>query len=199
MTRAPVTSTPLLLRRAPAVRGVVDPTKEQRLVIEHPAGRLKVLAGPGTGKSATLVEAVAERIADRGVPPEQLLVLTFSRRASAELTTRITQRLGVTTREPLVRTLHGYAYSLLRAHAVRSGEPSPRLLAAGESDQMVRELLVGQRECGRGSWPAAVGAALTSPAFAAELRDLLLRTAERGITPGRLAELGRREGRRGQR
>ncbi|HEY4993283.1 MAG TPA: ATP-dependent DNA helicase, partial [Nakamurella sp.] len=43
-----------------------------------------------------------------------------------------------------------------------------------------------------GSWPAAVGAALTSPAFAAELRDLLLRTAERGITPGRLAELGRR-------
>ena len=57
---------------------------------------------------------------------------------------------------------------------------------------MVRELLAGQKESGRGSWPPAVSAALDSPAFAAELRDMMLRTAERGITPGRLAELGRR-------
>ena len=119
-----------------------------------------MLAGPGTGKSATLVEAVAERIAPRELPPEQILVLTFSRRAAAELTARITRRIGITTREPLVRTLHGYAYSLLRAQAVRSGEPSPRLLGAGESDQMVRELLAGQRESGRGGWPDAVSAAL---------------------------------------
>ena len=126
----------------------------------------------------------------RGVPAEQILVLTFSRRAAAELTARITARLGITTREPLVRTLHGYAYSLLRAQAVRAGEPSPRLLAAGESDQMVRELLAGQRESGRGGWPDAVSGALGSPAFAAELRDLMLRTAERGITPRRLAESG---------
>ena len=150
-----------------------------------------MLAGPGTGKSFTLVESVAERIR-RGVAAEQILVLTFSRRAAAELTARITGRLGITTREPLVRTLHGYAYSLLRAQAVRSGEPSPRLLAAGESDQMVRELLDGQRESGRGGWPDAVSGALGSPAFAAELRELMLRTAERGISPSRLADLGRR-------
>jgi superfamily I DNA/RNA helicase len=170
----------------------LQPTAEQQAVIGNTVGRLKVLAGPGTGKSATLVESVAERIADRGVPPESVLVLTFSRRAATELAGRITRRLGITTREPIVRTLHSYAYSLLRAHAVRSGEPEPRLLAAGESDQMVRELLAGQRESGRGQWPPAVSAALTSPAFAAELRELMLRTAERGITPSRLAELGRR-------
>ncbi len=168
------------------------PTAEQLAVIGNTAGRLKVLAGPGTGKSATLVESVADRIAVRGVPPESVLVLTFSRRAATELASRITRRLGITTREPIVRTLHSYAYSLLRAHAVRSGEPEPRLLAAGESDQMVRELLAGQCESGRGQWPPAVSAALTSPAFAAELRELMLRTAERGITPSRLAELGRR-------
>lgn len=192
MTPVPAESTRFRVRRTAATVGPIDPTPEQRRVIEHRGRRLKVLAGPGAGKSATLVEAVAERIARRGVRPEQVLVLTFSRRACAELTARITQRLGVTTREPLVRTLHGYAYALLRDQALRTGEPSPRLLGAGESDHMVRELLAGQQESGRGSWPDGIRAALGSPAFAAELRDLLLRTAERGITPGRLADLGRR-------
>ena len=192
MADSPVVSTRFRLRRPLRAVGAIEPTPEQRRVIDHAGGRLRVLAGPGTGKSATLVEAVAERIAVRGIPPEEILVLTFSRRAAAELTTRITRRIGITTREPLVRTLHGYAYSLLRSQAVRSGEPSPRLLGAGESDQMVRELLAGQQESGRGGWPAAVSAALASPAFAAELRDLMLRTAERGITPRRLADLGRR-------
>ncbi len=191
MTHTAVISTGFRLRAGTAAAGAPEPTAEQLRVISHGGRRLRVLAGPGTGKSFTLVEAVAERIR-RGVPAEQILVLTFSRRAAAELTARITTRLGITTREPLVRTLHGYAFSLLRAHAVRAGEPAPRLLAAGESDQMVRELLAGQRDSGRGGWPAAVSGALDSPAFAAELRDLMLRTAERGITHSRLAELGRR-------
>src|SRR6478736_1787104 len=176
--------------RRPSVR--IVPTAQQRAVIEFTGRRLKVLAGPGTGKSSTLVEAVAQRIAVRDCAPESVLVLTFSRRAAAELTAGITRRLGITTREPIVRTLHGYAFSLLRAQAVRAGEPTPRLLAAGESDQMVRELLAGQRESGRGGWPDAVSAALGSPAFAAELRELMLRTAERGISPRLLADLGRR-------
>ena len=180
------------LRRAAQPDAVFDPTHEQRQVIEHRGRRLRVLAGPGTGKTATLVETVAERITERGAPPESILVLTFSRRAAAELTDRITRRLTITTREPLVRTLHAYAFSLLRSHAVRSGEPAPRLLAAGESDQMVRELLAGQVESARGAWPDGIRGALGSPAFAAELRELLLRTAERGITPTRLAEFGRR-------
>ncbi len=191
MTQATATAGLFRLHRSGGGRAV-QPTTEQLAVIQNGCRRLKVLAGPGTGKSATLVESVAERIAQRGVAPESVLVLTFSRRAATELASRITRRLGITTREPIVRTLHSYAYSLLRAHAMRSGEPEPRLLAAGESDQMVRELLAGQRESGRGNWPPAVSAALTSPAFAAELRELMLRTAERGITPSRLAELGRR-------
>src|SRR6478735_2993177 len=191
MTQSAVISTRFRLRGPTGVAGALEPTVEQLRVITHRGRRLRVLAGPGTGKSFTLVESVAERIR-RGVPADEILVLTFSRRAAAELTARITGRLGITTREPLVRTLHGYAYSLLRAQAVRTGEPAPRLLAAGESDQMVRELLDGQRESGRGGWPEAVSGALGSPAFAAELRDLMLRTAERGITHSALAELGRR-------
>ena len=188
---APGPAADLRLRR-PVPTAVVRPTAEQRAVIENTDRRVRVLAGPGTGKTATLVEAVAQRITDRGVPPEQVLVLTFSRRAAAELTGRITQRLGVTTREPIVRTLHGYAFAVLRHQAAVAGDSVPRLLAAGESDQVVRELLAGHLADGGGPWPEPLRPALASPTFAAELRDLMLRTAERGITPGRLAELGRR-------
>ncbi len=190
---APDPAGPASLRlRRPGLPGPVSPTPEQRAVIDHAGRRLRVLAGPGTGKTATLVEAVAERIMVRGVPPEQILVLTFSRRAAAELTSRITQRLSVTTREPMVRTLHGYAFAVLRRQAARSGESIPRLLAAGESDHVVRELLAGHLDGEGGGWPEALRPALGSPTFAAELRELLLRTAERGIGPSRLAEWGRR-------
>ncbi|MFP5372004.1 MAG: UvrD-helicase domain-containing protein, partial [Actinomycetes bacterium] len=76
---------------APAAVPRLDPT--QRAVVDHPAGPLLVLAGPGTGKTTTIVEAVAARI-DAGVDPEQILVLPFSRKAAAELRTRITGRVA---------------------------------------------------------------------------------------------------------
>lgn len=180
------------LRPVAPVAAPVDLTDEQRRVTGNTAGRLKVLAGPGTGKTTTLVEAVAERVQLRGVPAEQILVLTFSRRAAAELSGRIARRLGLTTRETMVRTLHSYAYSVLRTQARGAGEPTPRLLAADESDQMVRELLAGHRSEGRGGWPGYLDQALGSPTFAAELREILLRAAGQGIPPQRILELGRR-------
>ena len=103
----------------------LDPT--QQAVVDHPAGPLLVLAGPGTGKTTTIVEAVAARI-DAGIDPEQILVLTFSRKAAAELRSRITARVARTIREPLARTFHSYAYGVLRRAALLRGDPPPRLL-----------------------------------------------------------------------
>ncbi len=57
-----------------------------------------------TGKTTTIVAAVADRIERRGLDPERVLVLTFSRKAAAELRERITARLRRTTREPLAMT-----------------------------------------------------------------------------------------------
>src|SRR3954471_8836727 len=65
----------------------------QRAVVEHAGGPLLVLAGPGTGKTTTLVESVVERVA-RGVPVEHLLMLTFSRRAAGEMRDRGAARLA---------------------------------------------------------------------------------------------------------
>ena len=50
----------------------------QAAVVAHPGGPLLVLAGPGTGKTTTLVESVVDRIARRGATPDSVLVLTLS-------------------------------------------------------------------------------------------------------------------------
>ncbi|MEU2347522.1 ATP-dependent DNA helicase [Modestobacter sp. NPDC049651] len=177
---------------AAAPRPALDPT--QQAVVDHPGGPLLVLAGPGTGKTTTIVEAVATRI-ERGVDPEQVLVLTFSRKAAAELRTRITARVGQTIREPVARTFHSYAFGVLRRAALLRGEPAPRLLTAAEQDAVVDELLRGDAdEDGVVRWPDELAAALRTDGFRNELRELLLRATERGIDPGLLAEWGRERG-----
>jgi superfamily I DNA/RNA helicase/RecB family exonuclease len=163
-------------------------------VSDHRGGPLLVLAGPGSGKTTTLVEAAVRRVED-GADPESLLLLTFSRRAATELRERITARLARTTREPLARTFHSYAFGLLRAQAVARGERGPRLLSGPEQDLVVRELLGGEVELGTGQWPEEFRPALLTRGFATELRDLLLRAVERGVGPNRLANWGRDRGR----
>jgi superfamily I DNA/RNA helicase/RecB family exonuclease len=147
-----------------------------------------VIGGPGTGKTATLVEAVAARVAE-GVDPERILALTFGRRGAIRLRDRIEARLGAdglrTTAEPMVRTFHGYAFGLLRRAAVEQGEPAPRLLTGPEQDLVIRELLAESTT----PWPEELKGALGTRAFATELRDLLLRAIERGVGPSRLAAL----------
>src|SRR5205823_9828428 len=138
-----------------------------------------------------LVEAVADRVARRGVDLESVLVLTFSRRAAAELRERLSARLGGTTREPVARTFHSYAFGVLRAQAAGRGERPPRLLSGPEQDLVVRELLGGDVAAGAAGWPEPVRPALPTRGFAEELRDLLLRAVERGLGPRELAALGR--------
>ncbi|PMR60395.1 ATP-dependent DNA helicase [Verrucosispora sp. ts21] len=173
----------------------------QAEVVAHTDGPMLVLGGPGTGKTSTLVEAVASRVAE-GVDPERILVLTFSRRGAADLRHRIEARIAAdgqrVLREPLVRTFPAYAFGLLRRAAAERGEPSPRLLTGPEQDLIIRELLdvVGEEPGDdQVSWPEDLRPALRTRAFAAQLRDLLMRAAERGVGPVELARLGEKLGR----
>ena len=161
-----------------------------------------MMGGPGTGKTTTLVESVAARVAE-GVEPDHILVLTFGRRAAAALRDRIEARIGhgrTAMSEPVVRTFPAYAFGLLRWAAAEaagstvlagSDQPAPRLLTGPEQDAVIRDLLSGADAAQRIGWPESLRHALSTRAFAAELRDLLLRAAERGIGPGNLARLGR--------
>ncbi|SBT51002.1 Superfamily I DNA or RNA helicase [Micromonospora narathiwatensis] len=199
------------------------PDAGQAEVVAHTAGPMLVVGGPGTGKTSTLIEAVAARVAE-GVDPERILVLAFGRRGATDLRHRIEARLagadqphrsgraasgpseasGPATRaarvvrEPLVRTFPAYAFGLLRRAAAERGEPSPRLLTGPEQDLIIRELLdvVGE-EPGDDpvGWPEDLRPALRTRAFAQQLRDLLMRAAERGVGPVELARLGEKLGR----
>lgn len=163
-------------------------------MIERPRGFVRVLGGPGTGKTALLATAAARRI-DSGVDPERLLVLGTSRRAADALRADITRRVisgARTIREPIVRTVHSYAFALLRLQANAQEVPPPRLLSSPEQDVVVRELLAGDLEAGAAQWPERLRPALGVPGFAEELRDLLLRAAERGLGPDDLIKLGNR-------
>ena len=164
-------------------------------MVAHESGPLLVLAGPGTGKTTTIVETVVDRVERRGLDPERVLVLTFSRKAAEELRERVTGRMRRTTRTPLALTFHSYAYALLRREAVLAGKSPPRVLTAPEQLLEIRRLLHGELEDGAPRWPEDMREALKTRGFAQELRDFLARAAERGLDGEDLAGLGRRHGR----
>jgi superfamily I DNA/RNA helicase/RecB family exonuclease len=185
------------LVRAPATRvrvPVLDPSQQR--VLDHPGGPLLVLAGPGTGKTTTLVEAVVDRVERRGLGPDEILVLTFSRRAAAELRARIAARLGRTTRGPAAWTFHSFCFALVRRYDDGAGQSGAlRLLSGPEQFLHVRRLLRGDADEQPDRWPAELRPILLTRGFAEEVRDLLLRAQERGLSPEGLAALAEEHGR----
>jgi len=184
----------LVRQQAPAIAPPRLDTAQRRAV-EHAGGPLLILAGPGTGKTTTIVEAVVDRVVRRGIDPSRVLVLTFSRKAAAELRDRITLRLDRTVRQPLALTFHSYAYALVRREYALAGDVPPILLPGPEQLLEVRRLLRGEASDGAQGWPERLRPAVATQGFAAELRDFLLRAAERGLDGVRLAALGREHGR----
>ncbi|MFE7972408.1 ATP-dependent helicase [Streptomyces shenzhenensis] len=188
-----------LVRTPPAEPDPPRLDAAQRAVVDHRSGPLLVLAGPGTGKTTTLVESVAARIA-RGADPERILVLTFSRRAAIELRDRMARRVG-TARAPRATTFHSYSYALVRAHQDSDLFAEPlRLLSGPEQDVTVRELLAGQPDLERLGlahvrWPDDLRACLTTRGFADEVRAVLARSRELGLGPATLDAFARRIGR----
>nr|WP_255952292.1 ATP-dependent DNA helicase [Streptomyces sp. ODS25] len=188
-----------LVRTPPAQTRPPRLDAAQRAVVDHAGGPLLVLAGPGTGKTTTLVEAVAARIA-QGTAPERILVLTFSRRAAVDLRDRMALRTGA-ARAPRATTFHSFCYALVRAHQDADLFADPlRLLSGPEQDVTVRELLAGQIDLERAGlgqvrWPDELRACLTTRGFADEVRAVLARSRELGLAPDTLGAFARRLGR----
>jgi ATP-dependent DNA helicase UvrD/PcrA len=123
-----------LLRQRP-------PSPQQADVVAAPLEPLLVVAGAGSGKTETMAARVVWLVANGYVRPDQVLGLTFTRKAAGELGHRVRQRLGQLERvlgrddlisggEPTVATYHSYAARIVNEHGVRAGyEPSARLLS----------------------------------------------------------------------
>lgn len=163
----------------------------QQAVVDHPGGPLLVLAGPGTGKTTTLVESVVDRIERRGVTPDRVLVLTFSRKAAADLRSRIAARQGRSVVTPMVLTFHAFCYALVRRFADTDPLAPPlRLLTAPEQDFRIRETLAGSRETRRVSWPDSLDRAFGTRAFATEVRSVVAKARQLGMDPDDIIAAG---------
>ncbi len=133
------------------------PTAEQIAVIEAGSAPLLVVAGAGSGKTETMAARVVWLVANGLVAPEQVLGLTFTRKAAAELADRVRLRLAALRRigfrapgeqpgedpQPVtVSTYHAYAASILTDHGLRLGlETGNRLVGEAGAWQIVDELV----------------------------------------------------------
>lgn len=82
-------------------------SKEQEEVINHAEGPMRVCAGPGSGKTAVLVERI-RKLVDSGVPAEKILAITFTKKAAQEMQERVQ-----TEQEVNIYTLHALAFGIL--------------------------------------------------------------------------------------
>ncbi|MFN0124573.1 MAG: UvrD-helicase domain-containing protein [Blastocatellia bacterium] len=100
-----------------------------------------VTAGPGTGKTATLVRRIEYLIAEQGARAAQFLVLTFSNDAAGELRERIAARFGLgVANEMEIATFHGFGLSFLHHHALEL-DPDTKILDEAGQDDIITTLL----------------------------------------------------------
>ncbi|TFD73807.1 ATP-dependent helicase [Cryobacterium gelidum] len=172
----------------------------QQAVLDLPDGvSAAVIGAPGSGKTWALVELVADRVLNRGYSPSEVLVLVPTRTGATALRDRIALRLAVPTNGPLARSTNSVAFQIVRSAVAQAGGPTPTLLTGGEQDQIIAELLQGHLDDEVGSmsagttpaWPATLGPDVRGlRGFRTELRDLMMRAVEYGVTPGQLERFG---------
>ena len=111
---------------------------EQAVAATFGDGPLLVIAGAGTGKTRTLVYRVAHLI-DRGVRPERILLLTFTRRAAQEMLARVERLVGATSRQVHGGTFHATAHRLLRRFGERAGLPRDfTIMDQGDAEDLMQ-------------------------------------------------------------
>ena len=156
-------SAPLLSAAAPRAFDLTDLARvldrpvsgEQAVVVTAPLEARVVVAGAGSGKTATMVARVVWLVAHGRVAPDGVLGLTFTTKAADELAGRVRTALRALRREgllprgeddlePTVSTYHAYAARLVRDHALRVGrEPGARLVTPATSWQLAARAVAG--------------------------------------------------------
>ena len=125
-----------------------DLNPDQRAAATHLEGPLLIVAGAGTGKTTTLAARVSWLVGERGVGPERILLLTFSRRAAREMLTRAERMTGRTDAGRVFGgTFHAVANRLLRIHGRALGL-SPSFTVLDQADGAdVMNLIVSIERC----------------------------------------------------
>ncbi|MFD4456395.1 ATP-dependent helicase [Nocardia sp. NPDC058480] len=181
--------------------GLPPPTDEQSAVIAAPPGPTLVVAGAGAGKTETMAARVVWMVANQLVAPDEVLGLTFTRKAAQQLTSRIRTRLArlagapllreidpsgalrtiVAGAEPEISTYHSYAGRLLTAHGLLLPvEPSAALLTQTQLWQLAHEVVR--------SWDGDLDTDRTPVSVTEAVLALSGQLAEHLVEPQQLAE-----------
>ena len=110
--------------------------------VTHGEGPLLILAGAGTGETAVLTRRIAYLIATKRARPEEILALTFTEKAAAEMEARVDLLTPYGTVETWIGTFHAFGDRLIREHAFALGlHPDVRVLTRAEQAVFVQERL----------------------------------------------------------
>jgi len=133
--------------RAVLVGDLVDDLNPvQRQAVSHEGGPLLVVAGAGSGKTRVLTRRIAYLVGVRGVAPSEILAITFTNKAAAEMRARLVDLLGPVAERMWVSTFHAAAARILRSHAADLGyRPGFSIYDAADSLRLMTSVV---REAG---------------------------------------------------
>lgn len=125
------------------------PSPEQQTILDLGLNSIRVRAGAGTGKTTTVAMVIANLIDRHGIEPEQILGITFTNKAAAELADRVREMLGEDVdpaRQPEIHTYHGFAAQILAEFGPLAGvDNRSKVITPTYSRQLVSETFFHRR------------------------------------------------------
>ena len=115
---------------------LADLTSRQRKAVTHGDGPLLIVAGAGTGKTTVLTRRIAWLIAEKRARPAEILALTFTERAAAEMQERVDRLVPYGYTDSVISTFHAFGDRLLRDHALEAGL-SDRSTVLSRAEQVI--------------------------------------------------------------
>lgn len=122
-------------------------TPEQRRAVETNAKDVVVLANPGGGKTALIVERIARLVLEDKVPPESIMALTFTSRSAIELRQRVQGKIGKVATSMWIRTFHSAGLQLIKTFPYAAGlKDDFTILGPAERRQLLRRSVVTRQK-----------------------------------------------------
>ncbi|AFJ02392.1 ATP-dependent DNA helicase UvrD/PcrA [Methylophaga frappieri] len=131
-----------------------DLNKPQRDAVAAPLGHARILAGAGSGKTRVLVHRIAWLIQAEGLSSANILAVTFTNKAAAEMRGRIEEMLGYPIGGMWVGTFHGLAHRLLRLHWQDVNLPQSFQILDSDDQQRLLKRLIRSLNLDEAQWPA---------------------------------------------